>query len=160
MALVLRSVVAALLRRAAVEQRERAAQAASIVGIGLPWVITVIWMAGISWLSSQPDASLPDFWRFAYHDKLEHLGFYIVLGVLLCWSFRATGTTAVKALLWAVLVGALFGASDELHQQFVPTRRCEATDWAADVVGVVMGSVALWVIRRSCGRADGGGRCY
>lgn len=140
----------------AVEQREQRAQAASMVGTGLPWIMTVLWMAGISWLSSQPDTTLPDFWEFAYHDKIQHLGFYIVLGILLCWAFRASGATPGKALLWAVMVGAVFAASDEVHQRFVPTRRCEAADWAADVLGTAIGSAALSLIRRSHVRGRGG----
>lgn len=140
----------------ALEQGEQRAQAASTVGAGVPWVMTVLWMAGISWLSSQPDTSLPDLWEFAYHDKVQHLGLYIVLGVLLYWAFRATGAAPGKALLWAVMVGGLFAATDEVHQRFVPTRRCEASDWAADVVGVMIGSIALWLIWRSSARGRKG----
>jgi VanZ family protein len=37
-----------------------------------------------------------------------------------------------------------YGASDEIHQYFVPNRSSELGDWAADVLGVI---VAVLIIK-------------
>jgi VanZ family protein len=133
----------------AVEERGQAARAPIVVGAGMRWLLAAVWMAGISWLSSQPDSSLPDVLQFRYHDKVEHLAFYIVLGALLWWAFRASTGVAGGVARWAVLVGGLFAASDEIHQRFVPTRRAEWPDWGADLVGVMIGAVAAWLLSRA-----------
>jgi hypothetical protein len=130
----------------AIEQREHSTGAPSLPRMVLPWTAAALWMAGISWLSSQPDSSLPDIWRFAYHDKAEHFGFYLVLGVLVCWALWASVQAPGRALLWSLAIGALFGASDEAHQLFVPTRHGELGDWTVDVAGVAIGAIAFWLI--------------
>jgi VanZ family protein len=38
-----------------------------------------------------------------------------------------------------VLVGALYGATDEFHQAFVRGRTPDWADWSADVMGVLVG---------------------
>jgi VanZ family protein len=38
-----------------------------------------------------------------------------------------------------ILVGVLYGVTDEFHQAFVPGRSVSVFDWIADVVGVLMG---------------------
>jgi VanZ family protein len=114
----------------------------------LPWVLPIAWMVCMTWLSSQPDTSLPDFWRFPHHDKVEHLSTYVVLGALLCWAFGASGVSPRGALSLAILAGTLFAASDEVHQRFVVTRHCEFTDWVADVIGLVIGSALVCGLRR------------
>lgn len=38
-----------------------------------------------------------------------------------------------------LLVGALYGLSDEWHQMFVPGRFADPRDWIADLVGLVLG---------------------
>jgi VanZ family protein len=114
-------------------------------------------MAGISWLSSQPDTALPEILEFAHHDKVAHLAFYIILGVLLWWAFRVSVGAAGRVARWTVLVGGLFAASDELHQRFVPTRRGDWADWVADVVGVMIGAAMAWLIWRTALRRGKGG---
>lgn len=53
-------------------------------------------------------------------------------------------------------LGGLYGALDEWHQSFVPGRTPDATDWLADVAGVIAGySLASLVGRSRAGRATG-----
>jgi VanZ family protein len=37
-------------------------------------------------------------------------------------------------------IASLYGATDEVHQLFVPGRNCNAWDWAADTVGAALGA--------------------
>jgi VanZ family protein len=49
-----------------------------------------------------------------------------------------------------VLLGVAYGASDELHQHFVPGRSVEFGDWVADSLGVCAGVFLqrFWGARR------------
>lgn len=98
----------------------------------LAWGPAVLWAAAIFWASSRPTVPLPSGWGT---DKLAHFGAYTVLGFLLA---RGTAASRLSAG-WAVVLGVLYGASDEVHQHFVPGRSVEVGDWVADALGVVAG---------------------
>ena len=89
----------------------------------------LLYMAAIFALSSLPGsaAGIPPPW-----DKLAHFLEYAVLGFLLG---RGTGR-----FFSALAIAALYGASDELHQAFVPGREASALDWAADLLGALAGA--------------------
>jgi VanZ family protein len=55
---------------------------------------------------------------------------------------RALGGGRREAVL-AVLLGILYGASDEVHQLFVPNRSSDVVDLLADTLGVMAGA-GLW----------------
>lgn len=102
----------------------------------LAWGPAALWAAAIFWASSHPTVPLPPVWAA---DKLAHFAVYAVLGLLL-----ARGAAASRlSPLWAVVLGVAYGASDEIHQHFVPGRAAEAADWAADSLGVLAGVRAL-----------------
>jgi VanZ family protein len=44
------------------------------------------------------------------------------------------------------VLGALYGATDEIHQLFVPFRCCDLRDWTADVVGSLCGAAVFWCV--------------
>jgi len=76
--------------------------------------------------------------------SLEHVAEYIVLGGLLYTGFRSLDIkTAERALLLAVLFSAAYGASDEIHQYFVPNRYCDIKDLLADTTGGLIGAFTL-----------------
>ncbi len=98
-------------------------------------VAAALYMAAIFALSSLPGsaAGIPHPW-----DKLAHFLEYAGLGYLLG---RGSGRPGLS-----LLFAALYGASDEFHQGFVPGREASALDWAADLVGAAAG--ALFTARR------------
>jgi VanZ family protein len=53
-------------------------------------------------------------------------------------------------LAGAALISALYGASDEIHQYFVPERSSEFLDWAADAIGAALlfptHKLLMWLI--------------
>ena len=66
-------------------------------------------------------------------DKVGHFLVYGLLGTLLCRlgnGGRAAG--------WALFLASAYGASDELHQFFVPGRSCSLADWVADTLGAAL----------------------
>lgn len=72
-------------------------------------------------------------------DKLAHLAAYLVLGTSLAWGGARRGLPRTAT----ALLGVAYGASDELHQMFVPGRYPDAIDWLADAAGAILG-VALF----------------
>ena len=115
---------------------------------GVSWGPAVLWAAVLFFLSAVPD--LPEtglLSRVPAGDKLVHLGLYAVLGACLAWGHRRhPGRPPSRAWVHVALIvaGALYGATDEWHQSFVPGRDASVLDWLADLCGVTLGySVTL-----------------
>jgi VanZ family protein len=83
-------------------------------------------------------------------DKVAHFGAYLVLGFLLAY-----GGSRFSLIAWvAVAIGVLYGASDEIHQSFVPGRSSEVADWVADALGTVAGVLIYhFLLRRRAERS-------
>ncbi len=115
------------------------------------WAAAVLYAALIFALSAQsnPIPFLPpELWAF---DKLLHLAEYAVLGGLIAWALRLGGRPPARVLGLALLAGSLYGATDELHQKFVPERTADPRDWAADTAGAALGAAAVAFLRRQGG---------
>jgi VanZ family protein len=82
---------------------------------------------------------MPSF--FEGSDKVVHAGLYGVLGMSLGWGQVRSPAPPPHFVL--ILVGALYGATDEWHQVFVRGRTPDWSDWVADVVGVVCGYLLI-----------------
>lgn len=106
------------------------------------WLPALAYMGLIFTLSAQPHLTPP--LRFFGADKVYHALEYFVLGLLVVRALRATRPVARYRTLafGAVLVVALYAASDELHQYLVPGRSCDAFDWLADVTGGILAPLA------------------
>jgi VanZ family protein len=114
-------------------------------GLAWYWLPPLAWMGLIFFLSSQRLAGPSQPWLAELLTKGAHFSIYAILAF---WWWRALsrGRRVEKVILAAVFViSALYGASDEFHQSFVPGRDASWLDWLTDVVGA---AVALWVIRR------------
>lgn len=101
----------------------------------LAWLPALAWAAAIYLVSSRESVGIPSFWSA---DKVLHFGAYALLGFLLAHGAARSGL----APRWAVALGWAYGASDELHQAFVPGRSADPADWAADALGVLAGTFA------------------
>jgi len=91
-------------------------------------------------LSSIPGEELPKV-DFEFSDKFVHFIIYGILLILFFYSLKnqtKSITLQKYALEFALLFTVLYGATDELHQYFVPKRSCEILDWAADATGALM----------------------
>jgi VanZ family protein len=79
-------------------------------------------------------------------DYLSHAAAYLVLGVLWCRAIAKGGPATLRIALGAVLASALYGATDEWHQSFVPGRHSEARDVRNDTVGAAAGAGLYWAV--------------
>lgn len=108
--------------------------------------MTVIFVA-----SSRP--AIPPAFE-AVSDKVLHAAAYAVLSVLCVralsnrWASRITLGVAAAALA----IATAYGASDEIHQHFVPPRQMDALDLLADASGAGIAAAGLYVW--SCARRD------
>lgn len=90
-----------------------------------------------------------------------HFCEYAVFGALLfaaLWHtsrLRRGQQACSQDRLWllviaAIIAASLYGASDELHQYFVPGRACDPIDWLVDTAGATLGAfIVSLVVRRS-----------
>jgi len=115
------------------------------------WLPTLAWMAVIFWLSNGPPPTVPG--GIEIPDKVAHFAAYAVLGGLLWWAATPLGRGTAGAL--AVVGGALYGASDELHQLFVAGRTADVRDWLADLGGLAIAVLIALVAGRVRGRGPG-----
>jgi VanZ family protein len=97
------------------------------------WVPALLWAATVFWLSSQ--SQLIELPYALSWDKLQHCAAYAAGGAALAHAVGGRG----RGPWLAVALGVLYGASDELHQWFVPSRSSDVRDLLADAVGVLAG---------------------
>jgi VanZ family protein len=99
------------------------------------WAPIVLWAAVIFAFSSIPSLSSGlGTWDLILR-KIAHLSEYAILGALL---LRAIQRPAV-----AILAGALYAVTDEVHQHFVRGRHAAWYDVLIDTMGVAIG-VLVW----------------
>jgi len=90
----------------------------------------------VSSLSAPPAPSYP----FAWGDKVNHAGAFAIMMALVFRGIRwllPERSTRVQLIL-ALACCMLYGATDEIHQAFVPNRQCDIFDWMADTVGALL----------------------
>jgi VanZ family protein len=121
------------------------------------WLPAVAYAAAIFLVSSMPSPPMPD----GVDDKSSHRAAYCGLGLVVLravaggeWAGISAGTS-----LAAFALTVAFGASDELHQRFVPGRSADVQDLVADATGAASGVTAAWLaaafIRRRKSRIYG-----
>lgn len=103
----------------------------------------MVWAIFLFVLSSIPDLAFPVKF-FSWDDKIHHAVAYTPLGFLLLRGIVGRGENRRKDLWLALIIGTLYGACDEIHQYFVPSRFMDWTDALADAVGVAAGSLIFY----------------
>ena len=124
----------------------------------LLWLVPAGAYAGlIFYLSSQPNP-LPEL-TLRVSDKLLHATEYGGLAALLVLGLdRVFRPAPLRLGAWSAGLASLYGASDEFHQWFVPSRSSEVADWVADTTGAALAATVLvlvlrrWRARASIGR--------
>ena len=112
--------------------------------LAFAWLPVVAWAALIFTLSSIPDLGTGlGGWDLLLR-KAAHVAEYAILGALLARAVDAAPPfQRVNTMVWAWVIGAIYAATDELHQHFVPGRQASALDIALDAAGVAVGVVAV-----------------
>ena len=111
------------------------------------WSLAIAYAALIFFLSSLSHP-LPESVQKYLSDWILHGVEYGVFGFLLIRALQGSFEKKSLAFLFvaALLLGILYGVSDEWHQHFVPNRHASAQDVAADGLGVFLGAL-VWVKR-------------
>ena len=85
-----------------------------------------------------------DFWSswwWVFVKGYHVLEFAILAFLLFRWLH--------KRPMWIPLVlSALYAATDEIHQLWVPARGGRVTDWLIDMIGISAVTLGLWISRR------------
>ena len=139
--------------RSKAQSRSRSNTVAIFKMVVFCWLPMLAWMAWIFYLSDQ--SALPRPGRkvgvsdslFDYSAHAATFGFLAILvwrAIKARPRFLPTWLTA-RPNLSAGILAALYAASDEIHQSFVPGRWCKFSDWVVDVVGIVAALLLIHV---------------
>ena len=80
--------------------------------------------------------------------KLGHILLFGALGFCLRICLESWFSGRRFLTLWSLGIGIFYGASDELHQSFVPARSAEWHDVFVDAIGVALGVLAACLLIR------------
>lgn len=129
----------------------------------IPWLLVILWMALIFYLSHQPAnksnglskgateiivvavekiAPKLDINKGSFNNILRknaHFFAYLVLGALVANGLRSIGVIGYRAIVFALLICVLYAISDEVHQLFVPGRGGQVKDVIIDSAGAIVG---------------------
>ncbi len=133
-------------RRSSSSARAPGRRSGRCSGRSWPWILLALaWVGAIFWASSQPSPVLSSSEPVdILAKKGGHVGAYGVLAVLVWLGVR--GRLAPRsAIVVAFAVAVGYGAFDELHQAFTPTRHPSPLDVGIDALGAAAG---LWVASR------------
>lgn len=114
-----------------------------------PRIAAALWGGFLFLLTSWPRPPVVEAGGFPL-DKVTHFALYGVEAFLLD---RAIAWKGRRRFAWTrvlTIVGtlALWGTLDEAHQEWIPGRRMEADDLAADIAGAFSGAVVAGLSRR------------
>lgn len=110
------------------------------------WMPVILYCVAIFAVSSLPQP-LPRDIKIPFLDKFLHLIEYGVLGFLLIRALSASkaGFSRKRIFVLAVILAALYGATDEIHQMCVPGRYPSLVDLLFDFIGAA--SAGLFINR-------------
>jgi len=74
---------------------------------------------------------------------IPHFIEYSGLGILAWLNFWGKRKKRIHRIGLALVFCAIYAASDELHQAFVPLRACELKDWIVDMAGSLSGILIM-----------------
>ena len=97
-------------------------------------------------LTTIPASSIPEI--FGLTDKLKHISAYFGLAVLLGLTLHYQNKFLYMKkffLLFTIIIIAVYGALDEIHQMLVPNRTCDIFDWIADLGGGLIGIILIYL---------------
>jgi VanZ family protein len=105
----------------------------------LYWLPVIVYLGIIFFLSSLPDLLAPE--KVTHLDKITHFLEYGILSFLLARALTAQAPESWQKnfRLLAVIIAIIYGASDEIHQLFVPGRQCSFFDFVFDSLGALFG---------------------
>lgn len=110
------------------------------------WLVTILWMSFIFYLSSIPDlASGLEVLYDTILRKLAHASEYAVLSGLFFKSLKSSfhGLNLSQLLAVSFILTVLYSISDEWHQSFISGRSGQPIDVLIDTAGVIIGLLLI-----------------
>jgi len=102
------------------------------------WIPVIVYAGIIFYYSSlsEPLGKIP---LFPHADKLIHFFEFAFLGLLLRRALLNASVSYFQQhhIFWTVILGVIYGISDEFHQSFVPGREVAAWDLFFDSIGIL-----------------------
>lgn len=116
---------------------------------GILWAIIILILTGIP---GDFFGGINSSWKWQHTDKLIHLFIFSVYSYLLLFGHKQQypGTKLrYKPVLFALLLGAFFGAFTEMMQQFVyRDREGDFADFFANILGTLSGALIFYLWSR------------
>ena len=103
------------------------------------WFPVFIWCGGIFYLSGIPNLQTEwGFWDSILR-KFAHITEYFILTFLLYRAIKKSFALSPSYLIfWPFILSFLYAISDEIHQNFVPTRSGNIGDVLIDALGIIL----------------------
>jgi VanZ family protein len=79
--------------------------------------------------------------------KYAHFALFAIFGALVLMLLFSYKIEHFRAWLISVLISLLYAISDEIHQIFVPCRAFEVQDIFIDLIGIIIGSSIIALIK-------------
>ena len=130
-------------------------------GLLLAWMGVIFFMSTDTFSAANTSRVLFPILKFLFpvwapsHYRLVHMmirksGHFTEYAVLALLWYRTLQirekTWSYKAALLSVSLSALYAATDEFHQSFVPSRTASFGDVAIDSAGALFSMILLWII--------------
>jgi VanZ family protein len=114
---------------------------------GWRWFWPILYAGFIFLLSSLPGKVAHG--PIIRYDLALHFFEFALFGSILAWTgVRDFSRVTPAVFLTVVLVGLTYAGLDELHQNFVPGRFMELSDFLADGAGILVGvSILIWLMK-------------
>lgn len=97
------------------------------------WIPAIAWMAVIYYLSGRTGNQLGSLFPFIANFDAGHFIAYFILAVSYYRALRKTGRP--RPYLFSFLLCLVYGATDEIHQYYVPGRFPDINDLLRDLAG-------------------------
>ena len=101
------------------------------------------YMALIFYFSSLPGDLPAEIEVLEVPRTVMHIGEYAILGFLMNLVATNMSGRALKSVFYSSVLSSAYGVTDEIHQNFVPTRCFDIYDICADATGGILGAVSL-----------------
>ncbi|RMF38034.1 MAG: hypothetical protein D6753_16465 [Planctomycetota bacterium] len=115
------------------------------------WISMAVFCLILYWIAiftatHLPQSLIPVRHSFAGADKLAHALIFFGFAWLMAWAAGVSRHT--RRVAWVVGLGAVYAGLDEFTQNWAPGRTADPLDFAADLLGIVLGT-SLFVLASS-----------
>ncbi len=89
----------------------------------------------------------PFYLYYRYPDKVFHVILYAGFGFLLYLTIKNSSDTPLSKypFIFAIMIGTIYGISDEFHQSFVPGRTASINELFADIIGLTIAQTIIFI---------------